>query len=142
MEMIEGKERRSVSWWILMCRMGNGTILLPEKEDFRGQGSITHVFHPLEHVGQVGELLDLERRLDVTSGGDVDGLDGVLPVSDVATDDSVLLKDGPEDVDLRRDGREREGWISNRQEEGKERSESQKQDVSRFLALMRSREVG
>lgn len=56
--------------------------------------------HPLKDRGKSREILDGEGGVHLSGSGDVESLDGVLSVSDVGSDDSMRLDDGPEDVGL------------------------------------------
>ena len=80
-----------------MTAAGSSSSLLAVEDDSSVEGELVH---PVEHVGQARERLDREGRLDLAGSGDREGLDGVLSVPDVGSDDALGSDHGPEDVGL------------------------------------------
>lgn len=62
-------------------------------------GEVSRV-HGVVDLGQVREAESLVLCLDLSAGGDIEGLDTVLSVSDVGSDDAERAEDGEEDVGL------------------------------------------
>lgn len=91
---IESEEWGESAGW---AASGSSTRLLAVEDDSSVEGELVH---PVEHIGQARERLDREGRLDLAGSSDREGLDGVLSVTDVRSDDALGPDDGPEDVGL------------------------------------------